>query len=150
MKWFRTLGAVGVGLFVALLVVALCETGGHVLFPLPAGIDPQDLEQIRQAMNEGKIPTGALFSVLLGWVLGVFCGSWVAAKLTNWGKMACGFVVGAFIFSCSILMLLTIPHPIMFALSAILLVPLASYFGTMHGSAGAMPTPSPDSPPSST
>jgi hypothetical protein len=127
---FRFLLAVLAGALASMVIVMSLELLGMVLFPLPEGINPFNEEQIRTALEEGKIPTGALVFVVTAWVCGAFAGSWLAARLALTGKMFAGWCIGTLIFLCSLMMLFELPHPLMMAIAALLLVPVASWWGT--------------------
>ena len=122
--------AVLAGLLVAMFAVTLLEIVGVLCFPLPPGVDPTNEAQLKQIIEQGKLPTGALVCVLLAWVFGAGVGSWSAAKLSPIHKLFCGWLVGTLLFVATLLMLFELPHPILFSISAVLLVPLASWFGS--------------------
>ena len=133
MTIWRSIGAVMLGIIVAYSVVTALEILGVILFPLPPGTDPTNEEQIRKLLEEDKIPAGALACVFSAWVVGAFCGSWVAARLTSSAPLFCGWIVGCCIFLGNLRMLFELPHPYGFAFAALLFVPVASWFGAALG-----------------
>jgi hypothetical protein len=118
------------GCVVSMVLITSLELMGTVAFPLPADVDPFDEAQIRLALEQNQIPPGALLCVMSAWVVGAISGSWVAARLALMGKTLAGWCMGTFIFFNSLMMLFQIPHPTLFAIGAIFLVPVASWLGT--------------------
>ena len=62
----RNVVGVIMGMIAGGTLVAMVEGLGHVLFPLPEGVNPTDTESLKANMD--KIPLGSMLFVLLGWV----------------------------------------------------------------------------------
>ena len=92
---FVTLGVTGM----------IAEMIGHVIFPPPAGLDLSDPAAI------GKLPIGALVSVLMAWALATFAAAWVAARVAAGGQLAFGLSMGILGLVAAIATMLMIPHP---------------------------------------
>lgn len=69
------------GLVVAFALIMVIEMVGHSLYPLPAGLDTSDVDELAAALEQA--PVGALLFVLLGWTIGTGLGAWVAARLVE-------------------------------------------------------------------
>ena len=110
---FMTLGVTGM----------LAETIGHAIFPPPAGLDLSDPAAI------GKLPIGALVSVLMAWALATFSAAWVAARVAAGGRLAFGLSMGILGLIAAVATMLMIPHPVwMWAVGVAEFLP-AAYLG---------------------
>lgn len=122
----RKILAVVAGFIVAFLVVAIFEYVGHLLFPLPAEIDPTDIEQIKAFAM--KLPVGALLAVVVAWFAGAFVGGLLAAVIAKEKPLLFAAIVAAFILASSIFNLVMIPHPSWVMIAAIIGTPLMAFF----------------------
>ncbi|MCB9665711.1 MAG: hypothetical protein H6732_16500 [Alphaproteobacteria bacterium] len=107
---WRGVAAAIAGIVLSGLVMMVMETFGHAIFPLPADLDPTDPDQLRAAMTAGRIPTGALVSVLVGWAVSSFLGGLAAGYVAERGWIA-PLLVGAFLMLGGVAQFLMIPHP---------------------------------------
>lgn len=119
----RSVLAILAGLAVAVVLVALIEGAGHVLFPLPEGLDPHDAESIRTMMD--RIPLPAIAAVLLAWTVATFAGGWVAARLAKRSPLAHSFGVFLPLLLTSIGTMMVIPHPAWMWIGVLTLLPAA-------------------------
>jgi len=138
----RSLAAVLAGMIAAIILIVLLEALGHHLFPPPPGIDTSSTHSLEEAMKAGKIPPGALASVLVGWVVAALGGSWVGARLAGRAPMAHGLTVGAIELALAIAMMLSMPHPLWIWAAALIGIPGAAWLGAwlagMRPAAGAV------------
>jgi hypothetical protein len=67
---FRHVGAVIVGVILAVALVAGAETISHLTYPPPVGLDLSDTAAVRAWVT--TLPKGAFALVLIGWTLGAF------------------------------------------------------------------------------
>ena len=104
----RILG-VTAGIIVFIVVVMVMDGISHQLHPLPEGMDPQD----QAAMTEhiASAPFGAMFVVMLGWILGTLGGAFAAAKISSTHKRLAAGIVGALAFAGTTMNLFMLPHP---------------------------------------
>jgi hypothetical protein len=137
MAILRSVLSVFVGSIVAMVFVMAIQFVGHQLFvvPLPPDLkDPEALvDAIGNLMAEGRIPLGALVAVLIAWCAGSLSGAFVAAKLATRAPRVHGLIVGAMILGSSVLNLVMLPHPIWFAVAALLFVPASAWLGATLG-----------------
>ncbi len=101
------------------LLVALVEGIGHRVYPLPEGLDVKDVEALKEYV--ATLPAGALLFVLLAWAVGSFGGGWLAAKIADRKRLVHALVVGGVLMAFGIVNLVTIPHPLWFAVVGVVL-----------------------------
>ena len=112
----RTILAVVAGAVIGVVVIAIVESIGHMIFPPPEGVDVKDPEQLKSVMD--KIPVGAKAAVLVAWGLGVFAGGAVARFIAHAPYAA--WIVAAILFAGAAWTMFMIPHPLWMVLGAIL------------------------------
>ena len=128
----RSAGAVIAGLLVALVFVIGVEWMSSVLHPFPPGADPTDLETCRA--HVARYPAGVLLLASLGWGLGTFASSWVAARLGPKRKAAHGIAVGLILLALAVANMAMLPYPAWFWASNLILLPAGFIFGSRLGS----------------
>lgn len=106
---FRNVLAVIVGAVAGAVAVGAIEMFGMMMFPLPAGSKPEDMEWLKA--NIDQIPLGAMVAVTAAWFAGVLVASIVAGFLAATHKLAMAFIAGDFLLLMTLVMLVTIPHP---------------------------------------
>ena len=119
----------------AFVVGGICVFGleflGQRFYPLPEGVDPNNMDQLKEYIKQA--PAGALGMVLLA----QSAGSLVGGIVTGWLGCSRLFLLGL-IYGCLALLMAAInvyliPHPVWFTvLSLVLPIPLA-LFGTIVG-----------------
>ena len=119
-----------VGVFMGMIaggtLVAMVEGLGHVLFPLPEGVNPTDIESLKANMD--KIPLGSMLFVLLGWVLGSGAGSALAVWISR-SSIVPGMIVGGLLMAGGIANMVMLPHPIWFSVAGFLVFLPSAWFG---------------------
>lgn len=123
----RSITGVVVGMIAAMVTVGVLEAVGHLLFPLPPGVDPYDPEQLRTIMD--KIPPGAMVAVLVAWGAGSLIGGFTAAVIAGRAHMVHALIVGGLQFACGVITMLMIPHPLWFWLASFVIVVPSSWIG---------------------
>lgn len=106
----RQLGAWFAGVVGGALVVAGLEAASHVVWPVPADLDPSDAEAFARFVEQ--LPIGALVAVVVAWICGAFVGSILAAALASRVRLAVGLLAGAMTLLGTVANLAMIPHPI--------------------------------------
>jgi hypothetical protein len=110
-KMIRSVLAVLAGLVVAFVVVAAGEFGGMKLFPAASDVDVSTGAAIKQAMEQGLIPTAALASVVASWAIAALVCGWLAALLAARARITHA-IVGGILFLVAVLAnLASLPHP---------------------------------------
>ena len=67
------------GIIIAVAIVFLADTLSHMLYPLPADLDGNDLEALRDHIE--TLPSGAFLMVMGGWVVATFVGAVVVPPI---------------------------------------------------------------------
>ena len=106
----RTFLAVLAGLIVGYVIITVFETVSTLVYPLPPGVDPMDIEALRAIVD--LIPAGAFVFIIAGWGVGAFAGSWLAGRIATRQKAPHGLVVTVLLTLGGLFTLLTIPHPV--------------------------------------
>ena len=109
--------AVICGVVVAGIVISGIELIGHKVFPLPADIDPTDLEMLKASAD--RIPVGAKLAVCIAWAVGTLAGCFAATLVVQPGDEAGGwapfrpaFVISQLLMGAAVMNLVTIPSPV--------------------------------------
>jgi hypothetical protein len=123
----RAIRAVLAGVGVAAVLVLAIESIGLPIFPQPTGMDPLDPESVRQHLSE--IHPGSFVMVLLAWTTAAFAGPWVARRISRPSPTWPPFVVAALFTALCAVNLIRVPTPAWLTVSAIALVPLATWLG---------------------
>jgi hypothetical protein len=131
MKALRYAAAVIAGLVVAGGVVFAVEAVGHAAYPPPEGLDFRDVAQMEAHVR--TLPAAAFAFVIAAWTLGALLGGIVAALIAPARKMLLACIIGGFILAGAVANLAMIPHPPWFAISAPLLVIVATGVAAVIG-----------------
>ena len=123
----RSFIAVVLGCLVAGLVVAIIESIGYAVYPLPEGFDPKDMATVRAAME--SMPAGAMRFVLFAWALGTLVGGGLAARIASRSPVTHALIVGALMMIAGIANMVTIPHPLWFWVVGVTLFLPSAYAG---------------------
>lgn len=116
------------GVGVAVLVVVLMDTLVGSMYPLPAGTDLNDRENLRLVIE--AMPAGAFILLLAGWVLAAGAGAYLAARLATRSAALHGLIVAGFVLIATVANLAAIPHPVWLWPAAIILIPAAGWAAT--------------------
>lgn len=130
-----------IGVAIAVLIVFLSDELSHMVYPMPAGLDPQDVEVLRPYI--ASMPIGAFLMIMGGWVVATFVGSVVAGRIGTAKAWIYPTVVGGFIFAATTATLIAIPHPHWFtavSLTAILVSAWLAYQVAAKGSSSRNPS----------
>lgn len=109
-----------VGIAIAVAIVFLSDELGHMLYPLPDGLDPGDADALRPYI--ATLPIGAFLVVLGGWVVATFVGAVVAAQIGSAKAWVYPAIVGGFVFAGTAATLIAIPHPMWFSVVSLLAI----------------------------
>lgn len=132
MKAFlRSAGVVVLGVIVALVVLISAEAINSKLFPMPAGMDTQDMDAMRAAI--AAMPNSGFILVLLGWTIGTFAGAWLAARTAARRPAIHGGVVAAILLASGVMNMLMLPHPIWVWMAGLAGFVTGGYAGSLLG-----------------
>jgi hypothetical protein len=123
----RTFLSILAGVIVSLMLVMLGDGVSATVAPLPPGTDPHDAEAMRTVMHQ--IPMSAFLVLLASVGVAGVAGAWVAARLSRTAARRNGMIVGALLLCAMIWNLFTLPHPVWFAITAVLIVLPAAWLG---------------------
>jgi hypothetical protein len=129
MKIARSIAAVVAGLIVAFLLVFGAEGIAHQVYPPPAGMNMQDMAQVRAFV--AALPLSALLIVLAGWLIATFVGTWLAAKIAQ--SAIPGFILGALLLAAGIANAFMIPQPVWFSIASFVIYIGATLAGARAG-----------------
>ena len=116
----RDILAAVAGLAIAVLIVFLGEELGHTVYPMPAGLDPMDVEALRPYI--ATMPLGAFMMLLGAWVIATFVGAAVAGRIGTAKAWIYPAVVGGFMLAATAANLIAIPHPLWFSITSLLAI----------------------------
>lgn len=121
----RAIGGVLVGLVAAFATVFVVELDSSFAFPSPPGMDPRDMESVRQHMSQ--VSTGAFLMLLVAYGLATFVGSVVARRVAGdrvrWAPLT---VAGLFFAVCA-WNFYSVPGPTWMIMATVVLVPAAAW-----------------------
>ncbi len=124
----RLLFALLVGVIVNGLLVFGVESLSTLLHPLPAGLDPKNVNQLRAYLDSGGVPITAMVMVVLAYAIGAFGGAFAATKLAPRRGLMPALVIGQISLVFVIVNLITLPHPIWMMIASVL-VPMPAAWG---------------------
>jgi len=127
----RSAGACFAGLVAAFVFVLGVEGMSSVLYPLPFGVDPSDLEAIKA--HVARYPAGVLLLAAIGWGLGTFVSSWLATRMGHKRHPVHGLAIGAILLALAVVNMLMLPYPIWFWVLNLVLFPTGCYAGARLG-----------------
>ena len=126
----RRIGAVLLGIIVAVVIVQVTELGVHMMYPPPPGYNMRDMNAMKAFV--AKLPAPAFILVLAGWLIATLIGTWLAAKI---GRTAVtGYVVGALLLCGGIANAFIIPLPAWFSIASFVIYIAMTIIGAMLGS----------------
>jgi hypothetical protein len=121
----RSIVATAAGILTGVVVISAVEAVSNNMYPLPAGVNPKDLEALRAVIL--SMPDGAFLMIMLGHMLGALAAgivSMLIAKDTFRPTLVCG---GMFMFF-GLINLIALPHPLFVWAELVGYIPLA-YLG---------------------
>jgi hypothetical protein len=94
---------------IAVLIVFLTEELVHMMYPMPAGLDASDTDDLRDYV--ATLPLSAFLMLMGGWVTATFVGAVVADRIGTAKVWIYPTIVGGFMFAATTANLILIPHP---------------------------------------
>ena len=141
-RMLRNVLAVGLGAVVAIVVVTASDAVVASRWPLPAGADSHDPAQLRAAM--AALPVIAFLVMLVGWLLAVSLGAFLATRLSADGSKRHGLIITVLFLLATIVNLVSIPHPVWLAVTAVVLIPLVGWWVSAAASRTGESAPEPN------
>jgi hypothetical protein len=127
----RSIGALLLGVLVALVAILGFVALGSRLYPLPIGTDPSDTAAIQAAI--AILPGGWFVLSLAGWIVGAFLASWIAAAVAGRARIVHGMVLTGLVLTRAILDVTAWPRPMWGWATALVLIPGTGYVGSRLG-----------------
>ena len=121
----RKVIAAVVGILAAFALVMAIEGLGYELYPLPDGLDTQNLDQMRKYVE--SLPPQALLIVLSAWIVATMGGGLLACIIAKVKPLLFASLIGLVIMGGSIYTMLDIPHPTWFMAAAIVGILIAIF-----------------------
>lgn len=118
MSILRKILAVLVAMIATGIVVGLVQQIGHKMYPLPAGANPENPEDIAKYVENA--PFIAIFFVIISYAAGALTGGFVSTIIAPDRKKIYAIIIGIIFLLTSIYMMVTIPSPIWFWICGIL------------------------------
>lgn len=131
----RRVLAILAGVVAGGLLIAGVEMLGHSLFaggsPMPDASDPAAVRAYAEGMS-----FAALASLLVAWCAGAYGGSLIAIRIAGGNERLMTLVVGGFVLFATVMNFFQFPHPTWLMVSALVLIPVASWLAIPRGSGG--------------
>jgi len=115
------------GFVASSLTMMAFEFTNSLLFPFPADLDKQSLEQIRAFA--AQMPLTALILVACGWILGSTLGGYVSTKLSKTKTAATALTLGAVLTLFAGLNAWMIQNPLWFHVGGLPIFIIFSFIG---------------------
>lgn len=109
MTILRQIGATVIGLILGGVTVATIEWLSSLMHPMPADLDLQDSEAMRQWV--AALPTSAFLMVLVAWFAGCFTGAWLARLIAAGRSLLPPAIACLFFTLATIFNLVMLSHP---------------------------------------
>lgn len=106
--WPKRLGGIAAGIVAAMMLIMGNEVIGHIVWPPPPGLNPQDPAQIDALLK--TMPFMAQLWIPFSYFVGAFGGCLIALRLSG-GWMNALWVVLAILLLAVAANLIAIPHP---------------------------------------
>jgi hypothetical protein len=106
----RSILAVVLGVILSVAILIAIEGLNSLFYPLPEGFDSSNPEALREYV--ASLPAPAFVTVVVGWFLGTFVGSSLAARLARRKPAVHAVIVGAILTGAGVLNLRAFPHPL--------------------------------------
>ena len=116
------------GLFLGVLVIFFIETSGHHLFSVYQNV-PNITEPEAFAAFIETLPLGAFLFLLFAHSLGTLISAFSATLISGHSRPVPAIVVGVLMLSAGVINLISIPHPVWFQISEVILYLLSALFG---------------------
>jgi hypothetical protein len=127
----RIILGIVIGIAVGMGLVMVGDALNHRFFPPPPDLQVTNPEAIRDYM--ATAPMASLLGLPVTWTVAAFAAAFAASKIGD--RRWAGWVAGGALFAATCLNLALIPHPLWMLIAALVLAPLAAWFGSKLASA---------------
>ena len=136
----RSVGAIVLGLAVALLLVIGLEVFSAVVHPFPADFSGTQDEICAHVAN---YPGWVLAVVVPAWGVTTWISTWLATRVGTARHPAHGVAVGGVLLLAIVLNMYMLPYPLWFEVINLIVSPLAIYWGVKLGCQPSAAKPDP-------
>ncbi|MBU3698919.1 MAG: hypothetical protein FGM33_02760 [Candidatus Kapabacteria bacterium] len=120
----RRVLAVVTGVVASSLVIMAVEFAGHAVLSGGSLIPDENHEVLLDAKS---LSFEQLVSLLVAWSAGSFVGSYVGIRIAGGAEKMISLLIGAFVLAATVMNFFQFPHPTWLMVSAIVLIPVASW-----------------------
>ncbi|PCJ82266.1 MAG: hypothetical protein COA49_01860 [Bacteroidetes bacterium] len=128
MSFLRNIVSVIIGIAVGGLVVFLIERSGHEMFSVYSNV-PDIGEKEAFSTFVGNLPIKAFLLLLLAHSLGTVIAAFIATLLSGLSRPIPAITIGVLMLSAGVINLISIPHPVWYQISEIILYFPAALLG---------------------
>ena len=114
----RKIAAAVLGIVVAGGIVAVVESLGHAVYPIPPELDMSDPVAFGNYVE--SLPFGAFLFVAGAWLMATLGGGLLACVIAREKPLVYSAIVGGFVLVATIANLIMIPHPLWFSISTLI------------------------------
>lgn len=125
----RNIGAGIAGVVLAMLSVWLVQKIGHAVYPVPADIDPNNIEAMRAYV--ASLPIGALLFVVASYFIGTTVGTCAACNIGNMLPRVFAILIGCLMLVATAANVMMVPHPTWFIVLAVVAIVIGAWLGTL-------------------
>lgn len=129
----RNILAIIIGLFLGGVFNMMMITVSQVIYPYPEGVDPNNMEQVREHIEANGFPVGALLIVLIAHAGGSFVSGFLCGLISKSQWYIAAGAMGLFWTLGGVMMLFILPAPLWFGVVDVISYVPAALLGVMIG-----------------
>jgi hypothetical protein len=119
------------GVISGLFIIFTLEVLSHIIYPLPPGINIDDIEALKAFTS--KAPSIVFILLVVSYATASLTGGLIASSMAPANKMAKAITVGGILMGLGAYNLFMIPHPVWTIIISIFLFIPCSYLGGYWG-----------------
>jgi hypothetical protein len=119
------------GLVGASFIIFALEVLGHIIYPMPANLDVNNMDDLKAFTSSA--PAIVFVLVIIAYAVGSVVGGLIAAAIATHNKMTKAITVGGILMGLGAYNLFMIPHPVWTIIISIFLFIPSSYLGGYMG-----------------
>jgi hypothetical protein len=119
--------SVVVGIVVAVIVFVIVEQLVHLVYPFPAGLDFQNVEQVNQYL--ANVPFSYWILVLLGWIVGSVLAGILIKRISRSDELVLPLIAGAVLTLSGLANVFSFQHHAWFVVTTLMVFFVAVFTG---------------------